>query len=123
MTPPATYHDPRFLEAISEHDKAWQNPTPIVNSVLGRNHPHGYCTTIDDPDVQGIVIHPEHDYQGISSAIVLAKSMSATKMMSLTNGDGEVYLFDDMTMRVKRWFIVEHALLLVGLVECCEVVE
>ena len=43
--------------------------------------------------------------------------MSMTKMLDITKGDGEVYLFDDMTLRVKRWFVVEHAFLLVGVVE------
>ena len=117
MTPPPIYHDPRFLEVISRHDKTWKKPTRTVKTVLGQNHPAGHCTTIDDPDVQGIAIHPKHDYQGLSSAIVLARTMSMDKMLDITKGNGEVYLFDDMTMKVKRWFVVEHAFLLVGVVE------
>ncbi|ESA38480.1 hypothetical protein N836_31565 [Leptolyngbya sp. Heron Island J] len=112
-----TYTDPRFTPLYSEHDEAWKNPTGIVNGVLGQNHPAGYCTTIDDPDVDGIVIHPHHDYQGLSSAIVLARTMSMGKMAEICDGDGEVYLFDDMTLLVKQWFVVEHAFLLVGVVE------
>ena len=117
MTPPATYHDPRLLKAASAHDKVWENPTPIVKSVLGQKHPPGYCTVIDDPDVDGIVIHPEHDYQGLSSAIVLAKSICPLKFQFVMNGDERVYLFCDLTMRVKQWFVAEHAFLLVGEVE------
>ncbi|EKU98140.1 hypothetical protein Lepto7375DRAFT_7401 [Leptolyngbya sp. PCC 7375] len=112
-----TYTDPRFKPLYSEHDEAWKNPTGIVNGVLGQGHPRGCATFVDDPDVDGIVVHPEHDYQDLSSPIVLAKSISPRKLEFLLGGGERVYLFEDMFLRVHRVFFSGYAFLLVGVLE------
>ncbi|NEZ63011.1 hypothetical protein D0962_09490 [Leptolyngbyaceae cyanobacterium CCMR0082] len=113
-----TYTDPRFNPLYSEHDEAWENPTGIVNGVLGKRHPRGCATVIDDPDVDGIVVHPEHDFQDLSSPIVLARSIDPRKFEFLLGCGGErVYLFDDMSLRVHQVFFVTYGFLLVGVLE------
>ncbi|MGD1852758.1 MAG: hypothetical protein ACFB2W_00765 [Leptolyngbyaceae cyanobacterium] len=110
--------DPRFAPLYAENDRAWQNPTGIITSVLGKAHPPGYSTFIDDPDVDGLVIAPEHDYQdGTSSWMVFARTVETKKLQLLLKGNERVYLFDDMSLWVQRVFFVAHALLLVGVLE------
>lgn len=119
MTKPTTL--PPLTQHRTDHDKAWKNPTPIVNGILGKAHPRGHATFIDDPDVEGIVIHPWHDYkENLSSPIVLAKSITPLKFQAIMNGNERVWLFDDMFLRVRQWCLVENAILLLGVLEVDE---
>lgn len=114
-----TYQDPRFIPLHSAHAAAWQHPTAIVNSVLGQGHPPGPISFVDDPDVDGLCAVPQRDYhEGLSSPIVLARSIAPKKLEFILGGDERVYLFDGLSLQVHRCFFVEHAFLLVGVVEC-----
>ena len=52
----------------------------MIKSVLGQHHPTGYLGILDDPEVDGFAVFPEHDYQDSSSPILFIKSMNWNKL-------------------------------------------
>ena len=119
--PSTTYRDPRFVQLLADIDQAWENFPSLIASVLGQSNADAYKGTwlwysLDDPDFEGFAIFPEHDYQGISSPILLVKSLSKLNAMNTIFG-GRVQISSDTWFKVHKPCFIEHAIVLLGVLE------
>ena len=113
-----TYTDPRSQAIYDAQAAAWENPTAMIKSVLGQPHPPGYLGILDDPEDDGFAVFPEHDYQDSSSPILFIKSMNWNKLGGFFKRDLEIYLYDDMTFKAQTFFLIDHAVVMVGELIC-----